>query len=138
MSYKEIDTDNIEFIRFNKIKNLGWTYHESVPEISYNFLIYKYIKQPFVEAGYGPNGSSKLETGFGYHYWDIPDRYSAEELNKYHRFIKNGQVYDKAHVYIRKYKTEHSAYFESDQEAIDFIEQIKSKSTNKWQLIKID
>ena len=138
----EFNTDDIQYIQFTPTRPADMYFFNAVPKIKkrlFGFLWYITV-HPGLSEGWGPDWEPRYNDYYGG--WEKPSRHNEEYYNNsqeyyFYNHPKAGKELRKcAKVYVCRRKTYHTAYFPSNEEAEVFIDEIKRKSNNNWQLIK--
>ena len=141
MSYKiikmkrhtHINLNDIDYIEFTPRKQLNYRWYEYSPPVKKFFGLW--TKRKGLEAGWCDRG------GFHYSFGGRPTRVTTEKLLRDgSRFYSEGladgiQWFEKTEVYIQKRNSPFAQYFDTDEEALDWIESIKEKSGDKFEVI---
>ena len=139
----EFNVEQIEYIKFTQTQPDNIYFQNEIPEDSISILgIFKWIKRPYQPEGYRKEEPPRRWRDGFCTGWNIPTTISKQELAEHRtlylqKYPKGGEeVRKKAKVYIQKRKSWHTAFFDSNELAIDFINEIKEKTTSKFQLIE--
>tara|TARA_R110000796_G_scaffold126793_7_gene241811 strand:+ start:2801 stop:3232 length:432 start_codon:yes stop_codon:yes gene_type:complete len=141
---KIINVDDIEHIEFKGTTPAKMYFFNATPKVTKRFLgfLWTITTRPAMKAGWGQDWDPYYCYGEMYSGWDVPDRYSEDEIEENEKFVifkhprAGRELMKRASVYIQKRKSWNTAYFDTNEEAETFIKEIEEKSTNKWQLIK--
>lgn len=139
----EFNVDNIEYIQLEPTKPSGYYWQNEVPEISKKILgIFKWITVPWQPEGYRTEEQPHRWWDGLFTEWYIPETISKLKLAEHREMYlqlyprAGSEVRYKAKVYVQKRKSWHTAFFDNDESAREFIEQIKAKCKNEFQLIE--
>ena len=124
---------NIEHIEITPVKQLDFQWYEHAPAVKKIFGLW--TKRKELEAGWCDKG------GFYYSFGGRPiGRKTTERLlHGGTRFyveenINGKQWFEKAKVYIQKRKIWYSEHFTTNEEALAWVESIKDKSGDKFEV----
>jgi hypothetical protein len=139
----EFNVEQIEYIDFTRTRPSGYYFQNEVLEVKKRILgIIPWVSIPYQPEGYRTEEKPRrwwdgLITG-----WWMPENLSRQELAEHRemylqKYPRAGEeVRYKAKVYIQKRKSWHTAFFDTDEAALEFIEQVKAKSKDEFQLIQ--
>lgn len=136
-SQTHINLNDINYITFTPRKQLNYRWYEHAPPVKKFFGLG--TKRKELEAGWCDKG------GFSVYYligcgW-IGGRDTTEQLLRdgtrvYVDLYADGiQWFKKAKVCVSKRKSYHTQYFDTDKEALAWVESIKEKSGDKFEVL---
>ena len=130
----EFNTKDIDYIQFTPVKELKWTFREYIPERRVFFGIF--VKRKALKDGWSINGN----TSWCDYYGEWNDWLTTKELqNKGYFQIDEfpvwGTWYERARVYVRLKRTDHTATFKTNEEANAFIEEVKKMNGDNFKVI---
>ena len=135
----EFNVEEIQYIQLTETKAADWYFFNATKEIRKPFLFFwSKVKVPAMKEGYGPEWEPYYSSYYGA--WEKPERVIEQDLRK-HDKVKlilpraGSQILEMARVYVQKRHSHHTAYFDTNEEALQFIEAVKAKSKDEFQLI---
>tara|TARA_R110000737_G_C14568201_1_gene483590 strand:- start:408 stop:839 length:432 start_codon:yes stop_codon:yes gene_type:complete len=140
---KKINVEDIEYIEYTKTTPAKMYFFNGNPKITKPFLFFfKKTVKPEMKEGWGQSWEPYYNRFDGYYSgWQFPTRYSEKQIEEDQTLVifthprAGRELLKRAYVFIKKKKSWHTAYFDTNEEAEAFIKEIEEKCTNKWQLI---
>lgn len=126
----DFNVKGIEYIRFTQLKKQEWKYFAFIPEQRIFFGLIR--TQKALYDGWSINGEPSYHD-FGWADWRTTDSLKNEYFQEVDG--KDQPWYSYAHVYIQKLNSSFSQKFKTDDEAIQFIEELKIHSGDKFKII---
>jgi hypothetical protein len=140
----EFNTERIEYIQLTRTRPSGLYFQNETPAVTKNILgLFKWVVTLAMPEGYRREFAKPKRYWDGLiSYWIMPENISRYDLTIHNRLYlqlyprAGSEVRYKAIVYVRKHRTYHTAYFDSDEAALKFIEEVKVKSGDNFQVIE--
>lgn len=130
----EFNTKDIEYIQFTPVKELKWKFHEYIPEIRVFFGMF--VKRKTLRNGWSINGNPYWGDYYGEWYdWSTTKELQDKGFFQIDEAPAWGTWYEKARVYVRKKRTDHTATFKTNEEANAFIEEVKKMNGEDFKII---
>lgn len=137
---RHFNVDNIDYINFIPRSKSEYEWYPALPRKTflYFFTDYKAVEAGWSDSARGSRVSEIWLKRHGYIYvsptkGNIVD-YDGGDL----KVTPNGSWDNKSYVYVRTKETDHSRYFDNDENALTWIDDLKSMTKSKFSIIERD
>lgn len=126
------NVDNIDYIQFIPRRVSDYKWYPALPRVTF---LHFFTKYPSVGAGWSDSPRGKrVSESYLKKYDYIYNSDNIDDGNDL-KVTPNGSWYKKSYVYVRTRKDGYSKHFDSDENALTWIDDVKSMAKSKFSVI---